>query len=537
MGGFAGAADEPAAKPTPAAAKPAESPAKAAEPVAKQAEGSPKSAEPAGKPGETPAKSAEPSSKSGDAAAKAGEKCKDSAPATHTVKRGPLKITITLDGVFEAQTAREIFVKPEEWTMLTVEEAAQHGQHVRKGDVLLTLDTEKLDRTIDDLRADQKLSDLSIQQNEDQLKAFEKTMPMDLEASKRAARIGEEDRSYFFETVKPFSIKMNDFSLKVAKENLEYEEEELHQLEKMYKADDITEETEQIVLKRARDAVEKARFIVEYAKINHDETARFGLPRAEEMIKESTLRKSVDWEKKKLELPLTLQRQRLELEKLRLQRVRTEDRLKKLLADRGMMTVKSPIDGIVYYGKCTRGRFGDSNGMAESLRRNGIIQPNQVVMTVVAPRPMFIRASVSEDELHDVHPGMTGKVTPSGYPEPKLNATLDDVSDVPVSPGNFDAKLSVKLGRKSKFLMPGMTCKIKLTPYVKKDALGVPPKTVQTDELDDEKHFVWVLEKDGKPKKRDVELGKKTDKLTEIVKGLAEGDKVLLEPPKEEKAK
>ena len=57
------------------------------------------------------------------------------------------------------------------------------------------------------------------------------------------------------------------------------------------------------------------------------------------------------------------------------------------------MTVKSPIDGIVYYGKSTRGRFSDSTSLAENLRYGGIIQPNHVVMTVVDPRPMVIRAS------------------------------------------------------------------------------------------------------------------------------------------------
>ena len=31
-----------------------------------------------------------------------------------------------------------------------------------------------------------------------------------------------------------------------------YQKEELHQLEKMYKADDLTEETEEIILTRAR---------------------------------------------------------------------------------------------------------------------------------------------------------------------------------------------------------------------------------------------------------------------------------------------
>jgi len=303
-------------------------------------------------------------------------------------------------------------------------------------------------------------------------------------------------------------------------------------LEKMYKADDITEETEQIVLKRARDNVEKAKFRLDATKLMREQMLKFGLPRAEDMVKESAQRRSLDWEKNRVDIPLAQQKQRLELERLRIQRERVDERLKKLVADRELMTVKSPSNGIVYYGKCVKGKFSDSAMLAESLRRNGSIMPNQVFMTVVEPRPMFIRATVAEDQLHHLRPNMKGIATPTSYPKLQLPATVDDVSDIPTGPGSFDARLAVELGRKAKLLMPGMTCKVKLVPYLKKDALTVPPKTVNTDELDEQKHFVYVLGKDGKPQRRDVTLGEKTDKQVEIVKGLAEGEKVLLEAPK-----
>ena len=484
---------------------------------------------------EPAAKGKEPAAKTEKPAAKADEESAAATPATHIVKKGPFRVTVDLDGVFEAQTAQEIFVKPEEWNALVVESAVAHGAPVRKGDVLLTLETDKLDRVIADLRVDLKLSEVSVRQSEDQLRALDKITPLDMEASQRGARIAEEDRKYFLDVERPFAVKANDFSLKIANEMLEYEQEELRQLEKMYKADDITEETEKIVLKRARDNVEKAKFRVEYAKLNRDQAMKFAIPRAVDIVTESAQRRSLDWEKNRIELPLVQQKQRLELEKLRVQRERTDDRLKKLLADRELLTVKSPIDGIVYYGKCVRGKFSDSTILAENLRRNGAIMPNQVVMTVVQPRPMFIRAAVSEEQLHHLRPGMKGIATPAGYPDLKLPATIDDVSDIPTAPTSFDARLNVDLGHKTKWLMPGMTCKVKLIPYLKKDAIAVPPKVVATDELDDQKHFVYVLLKDGKPQRRDVTLGEKGDKQLEIIKGLAVGDKVLLETPKEQK--
>ncbi len=477
----------------------------------------------------------EPAAKSGEPAAKSGEQPATPSPTTHTVKKGPLKITLDLDGIFESQTAHEIVVKPEEWTALIVESALPHGARVRKGDVLLTLNAEKLDCAIADLRVELKLSEVAIQQSEDQLQALDKITPLNLEASGRAARVAEEDRKYFFDTERTFTIKAIDFSLKVAKEMLEYQEEELRQLEKMYKADDITEETEQIVLKRARDAVARAKFSVEANQINHDQALKFALPRTEEAVKESAQRKSLEWEKNKVELPLAVQKQRLELKKLQAQRERSDDKLKKLLGDRELMTVKSPADGVVYYGKCVRGRFSDSTSLADNLRRNGSILPNQIVMTVVQPRPLFIRAAAPEEQLHRLRLGMKGIATPAGYPNLKLAVEIDDVSDVPAAPGSFDARFSVTLNRKAKWLMPGMTCKVKLVAYLKKDALSVPPKAVIADELDDRKHFVHVLDQNGQPQRRDVTLGEKTDKQVEILKGLTEGDKVLLEAPKEQK--
>ena len=46
--------------------------------------------------------------------------------------------------------------------------------------------------------------------------------------------------------------------------------------------------------------------------------------------------------------------------------------------------------------------------------------PNQVVMTVVQPRPMFIRASVPEEQLHYSGPDLKGIATPTGYPDLKI---------------------------------------------------------------------------------------------------------------------
>ena len=95
--------------------------------------------------------------------------------------------------------------------------------------------------------------------------------------------------------------------------------------------------------------------------------------------------------------------------------------------------------------------------------------------------------------------------------------------------------MSVSPDKPAKQIVPGMTCKIKLTPYSKSDAIVVPPKTVFSDPQDEDEKFVYLLDKNNKAEKQPVKIGKQTDKQAEIRKGLSEGDKILLEAPKDEK--
>ncbi|MCC6127573.1 MAG: HlyD family efflux transporter periplasmic adaptor subunit [Pirellulales bacterium] len=456
------------------------------------------------------------------------------APPSHTVKREPFKIQVDLDGVFEAPAMAEIVLRPKEWQGLTVLESAAHGAKVKKGDVLVKLDMEKIDRALDDLRAELKLGEIALKQAQEQFALLEKTTPLDLEAVERAQRIAEEDRKYYKEVGRPLSLKSQEMHMKFARLSLEYEKEELAQLEKMYKADDLTEETETLVLKRQRDAVERGEWSLKNMEIQNEKFLKTELPRQDQQMDENHHRRTLQWNKERVELPRNLNKARLELEKAKIQAARAEEKLHKMLADREAMVVKAPADGTVYYGRCKSGKFGEAPVFAESLRRHGNLQPNQVFMTVVEAGPLFVRASVAEEQLHKVSNGVEGTAAPTANPDLKWDAEVEEVSAVPTSPGSFDARLSVSPDKPAKQVVAGMTCKIKLTPYEKSDAVVVPPKTVFSDPLDEEEKFVYLLDKNNKAEKHPVKIGKQTDKQVEIRKGLKEGDKILLEAPKEE---
>jgi HlyD family secretion protein len=436
-----------------------------------------------------------------------------------------------------AEDSEEIVVRPEEWTTsgsLVVERVARHGARVKRGDVLMQFDTTRIDRAIEDLRSELQINQLSLRQAEQSLRALEELTPIDLAANERLAKMSDEDQRYYFDRQRPFNEKTIAFNLESAKNRLEYVEEELKQLKKMYEADELIEETEAIVLKRAQHSVDAARMSLESAQMSRDFSLEFNLPRNDESTRESALRTRLQTQRNAITLPLTLERQRLEVAKLNQQRLRSEERLKKLELDREAMTVTSPLDGFVYYGRAVRGKFSDSVAQAESLSPFSTVQPNRVLMTVVKPQPLRILVSVPEENLRRMRSGLTGTAVPKAFPDSKLPVTMARISPVPTAPGMFEGEFRVTRGGQADTMMPGMTCKVEVVPYEKRNALHVPPKTVMTDEKTDET-YVWLVGEDGKAERRNVKVGEKTEKEAEILEGLARGDKVLLEAPKDRK--
>ena len=501
--------------------KPAEKPA--AKPLAEKKPGEKPAAKPAEKkPGEKPAPK-EAATEAAESAAK---------PATYRVKKAPFHVELTLEGVFQPEKTAEIFVRPQEWAGLTVLKAVEHGAVVHRGDLLLALDPEKIDHAIAELRADLKLNELALKEAVEQTQALEKVAALDLEAASRAGRVAEEDWKQYLDVVKPLNARIADYNLKAAQEMLEYQEEEYRQLKKMYRANELTEETEKIVLKRTEDAVQRARLNLEIAKAVHEEARKFVLPRSEEKARDATRRAEIEAAKSKIILPVALNMQQLKLEKLKVERTRSEERLEKLLADREAMTVKAPLDGVVYYGRFARGKWA-TGPAADPFRRGVPVVPNDVLMTVVQPRPLAVRATAAETQVQYLHTGLAGIAVPGAFPNMKLSAVVQSVAAVPTSGTSFDVHFTLGSEGLGEAVVAAMTCEVRLIAYQKADALAVPTKAVFPDEADLRQQVVYLLGKDGKPQKRPVTPGQRNDKQTEILRGLAEGDQILQEKPKE----
>ena len=450
-------------------------------------------------------------------------------PATVRVEQGKLVVETSLKGVLEAERIAEGILEFKAWTgPFTVKAAAPHGARVKKGDPVLELDTTAIDKALRDLRLDRELSDIALRVAKEELPVLEQFLPLNLATAERDKRIAEEDLKRYETIDRAQSVKGAVFSLKNTGNYLEYAREELKQLEKMYRDKDLTEETEEIILKRQRNQIESLEHNLESAKIQTDRSLNVEIPRRDQAVKDTLAKQTLAWQKAQSVLPLELNQKRLALQKLQVEREKMEERFVQLETDRKSMFAAAPMDGIVYHGQCDRGTWNTAT-VTGRLRRNGSVQNNEVVITVVAPRPLFVRADVEEKDLHAIKADVAGELIPVGFPDLKLAARVKSVSQIPRAAGAFESRLTIDVPAEVESLMPGMTGTVKLTTYRNDKATLVPSTAVFRDEGSNSSH-VYLLS-DGKPVKTEIAVGKASGGKTEVLKGLKVGDELLANKP------
>ena len=447
------------------------------------------------------------------------------AKGVHTVKAGAFKVEVTVPGAFGPAQSTAIKLRPKVWADLTVKSVAANGAEVGAGAVLIEFETEKLDRRITDSQRalESARLDLALANAEHQFAS--ESAKLDRVAAKLAFKRLGEDLKHFQDHIKEFNVKSTHQSYASYSNSLAYAEEELKQLKKMYEADDLTEETEEIIIQRALNTVNRARFTLERAEITRLASLKFGLPREAEDRATAQVRSQLSQERLKATFETSAQRRELSIQKKQVDFDKATKAHAKLEADRKLLDVKSPSNGVVYYGEFVRGLWTGRKHLNAKLRPGGKVMPNEIFMTLVAPRPLIISGSVAEKDVRQLNLGTSGWATPTAAPEQRIPVTVTAISRVPSAPGKFNITLAAALGAAHGYLAPGMGCAVKLKTYSKADALTVPSTALHYGA--DQKPFVNVVAGDSTENKP-VTIGRTAGGKTEITSGLKAGDQVKL---------
>jgi len=450
-------------------------------------------------------------------------------PASHTVKAERLRIELKLTGTFESSRTVELSLRPKAWSKLEVKQAVAHGMLVKKGEQLVELDLDDLERAIKSAEQALAIGKLGLDEQRVALDAQRKTTPIELAAAERNAKNANADLDYFLKVERAQSIKLTERALKSSQYSLEYTTEELNQLRQMYKADDLTEETEEIILKRAERSVESAQFSLESAKLRTARTLKTILPRRELELVDSTRRESFNLAKTVTTVAAGLKKAEIGLEKQLIEHAQAEENLAELKADHQTLSkIHSPIAGYVYFGRVQNGKWGGKGTFEAALQPGGAITAKQVFMTIVSPDVVRVRASVSEKELFQVRAGIKGAGNATAFPDAKFNLKVDSVGRIPSAPGLFDCVIDLT-DKPVNSVAAGMSCELSLVTYDQPKALCVPAASVFSDDGDDEQ-YLYVIDGDAHAR-RSVKTGRSSGDRIEVVEGLKAGDVILVKKP------
>lgn len=450
----------------------------------------------------------------------------ESAPASIQPEVGPIQKTIGMSGYFAPASSTELSVTLETSLSLKVLKAAEHGASVREGEVIVEFDAHDAKEQLDQLEYALAVQKLNLEESEREQQIALTRDPLDEEFAKLAKNQADEDFAFFVDREFPLNQRTVEQSLKSMKDYLDYTAEELRQLEKMYKADDLTEESEEIVLRRARDDLERSRFALEREELNHRRSIDLNLPRSKIHEQAQHRLAELAFEQFTMTRPLLIEKRRIALKKLHMDFEKASRELDNLRSDLKKLRIEAPHDGIVYYGRSTDGRFANIAEMLAKLRPQGTVAPNEVFMTIVRPGSLQFYGSIPEADLTHAASGSVASIVPTAFPKMRLEAKLQSVATIPGPDGAFPVRLELQVDAPKK-AVAGMTGKAKWIAYFNPKAITVPTHFVHQDAEDEGVSYVFVLNAESKPEKRSVERGVVSGNRTEIVSGLTADDKLV----------
>lgn len=456
------------------------------------------------------------------------------APAAEiTVETKPFRIERGFTATLLPAEPQLIAIDPQSWGDFTIESIIPHGTAVKKGDVLVKFDRESYDRKLEDTRRTLQSQALSLASQELAFLKLEEETALKLAAARRAQRVAAEELAYFTATGRKTQEEETADYLESAKRRLEAAQEELKQLRMMYDADDLTEQTEEIILKRQEFAVKSSELDLKHTELSTKRTLEVLLPRRAEALDADAKSSSIELEKAEKNLPRALENGRLELEAARTSAARAKQELAELEKDAALLELKAPADGVFYHGSLDEGRWSLGE-LAKSLVKGGKVPFIRPFASVVPAEPdLRLVAHVDEATARTLRKPLKGSLTAAGREDIALTATLDEIARIPASDGKYRIDLTPEWPEDEKLEFPadldvaaGMNFDCRFIVHNDDQAITLPVKALHA--ADAGTWTVQVKMADGKSETRTVTRGRVSGEKVEITGGLESGQVVIV---------
>ncbi|CAI0707903.1 efflux RND transporter periplasmic adaptor subunit [Serratia ficaria] len=181
--------------------------------------------------------------------------------------------------------------------------------------------------------------------------------------------------------------------------------------------------------------------------------------------------------------------------------------------------VTAPIDGRASRAMITAGNLvtaGDSASVLTTL-----VSLDKVYVYFDVDEATFLRYQ-SQGQRGAQLPVRVGLVGEEGTP----HQGLVDFTDNQLNAGTGTIRMRALLDNRERRFTPGLFARVQMPGSAEFNAMLIDDKSVMTDQ---DRKFVYVVDKDGKAQRRDIEVGRVAEGLRIVQKGLSAGDRVIVD--------
>jgi multidrug efflux pump subunit AcrA (membrane-fusion protein) len=203
-----------------------------------------------------------------------------------------------------------------------------------------------------------------------------------------------------------------------------------------------------------------------------------------------------------------------------------QDHLDKVNKQVAECTIRATKPGMVVYPAASPYRDQDT------IVEGATVRERQIILTVPDFAAMEVNVRVHEASADKIKPGQQVKVVVEALPNMTLSGEVKKMATMPeqlnwMSPDVKVFTATVALKDAPVFLKPGMSAQAEIIVDRVADAIAVPVQAV----FDYNGRKLCYVLRGSTPEPRLVETGAFNNKFIQVVKGISEGDRVLLREP------
>ncbi|MHC4129407.1 MAG: HlyD family secretion protein [Planctomycetota bacterium] len=380
-------------------------------------------------------------------------------PEAVEASEGDLRKTIDVDGTLVPADAAEISLWLEEYRgELLVLEVAEHGSFVNEGDVLIRFDTTPIDDQIRQAEFDLDQARRKLANTERENGIQEEAAGDDLARAEKGAEWAARNLAAYLEKERAFRLEEIRLRKQSWQHSLEDQRDELEQLEKMYREDELVDATEEIVLKRSRRRLASSVANTTLREQQSDHSLAHTEAIKQEGLEQAAALKAAALDRQRRSTAIKRATREAGLERSRFDLDNKQANLEGLKRDREQLVVRAPRPGLVLHGDAEA-----APGSAE-LERGRRASLHKTIMVVADPDRLKVVTEVPEASLFEARSGTAAELTLVAVPDFKTMGPLK-VAYLPTGRAGNDGNVyraEIEIDAQEPRLRPGMVCKVSI---------------------------------------------------------------------------